>query len=58
MADRREVAEYLGVSAHTLAIWAMKEKGPRYRRIGRSVRYDWADVLGWVQQQEAVGGAA
>lgn len=57
LASRKEVAEFLGVPLQTLAVWATKGKGPKYRRIGRAARYDWADVHAWVEQQ-AMGGAA
>ena len=41
---RPEAAEYLGVSPATLVEWAYRNKGPRYSKIGRHVRYRLADL--------------
>ena len=44
----REVAELLGLSVATLRAWRHRGKGPRFLRLGRSVRYlpsDLADVV-------------
>jgi excisionase family DNA binding protein len=40
----REVAELLGLSVATLRAWRHRGKGPRFLRLGRSVRYLPADV--------------
>lgn len=56
LASRKEVAEYVGVPTQTVAVWAMKGAGPRYRLIGRYARYDWADVDAWLDAQ-ATGGS-
>ena len=40
----REVAEQLGLSIATLRAWRHRGKGPRFLRLGRSVRYLPADV--------------
>lgn len=58
LAGRKEVAEYLGIPAQTVAIWAMKGLGPTYRLIGRHARYDWRDVDSWLAAQAKFGGAA
>lgn len=57
LASRKEVAEYICVSESTLAQWAYRKKGPKYRIIGRHARYSWADVDKWIAAQES-GGAA
>jgi predicted DNA-binding transcriptional regulator AlpA len=44
----REVAEMLGVPEHTLDIWRSQGKGPDYHKVGRYVRYRWADVNAWL----------
>lgn len=36
---RVQAAEYLGVSASTLARWAMNGVGPSYAKLGNQVRY-------------------
>ena len=40
----REVAELLGLSVATLRAWRHRGKGPRFLRLGRSVRYLPSDV--------------
>lgn len=58
LATRQEVADYLGVPVATLTAWAYRDKGPRYRLIGRHARYDWADVRRWLDAQQQGGGEA
>ena len=40
----RQVAEQLGLSVATLRAWRHRGKGPRFLRLGPSVRYLPADV--------------
>ena len=40
----REVAKQLGLSVATLRAWRHRGKGPRFLRLGRSVRYLPSDV--------------
>jgi predicted DNA-binding transcriptional regulator AlpA len=40
----REVADRLGLSVATLRAWRFRGKGPRFLRLGRSVRYLRADI--------------
>ena len=40
----REVAELLGLSVATLRAWRHRGKGPRFLRLGRSVRYLPSDL--------------
>jgi predicted DNA-binding transcriptional regulator AlpA len=40
----RKAAEYLGVSDSTLAKWRMRGDPPGYRKLGRVVVYDQADL--------------
>ena len=40
----RQVAEQLGLSVATIRAWRHRGKGPRFLRLGRSVRYLPADV--------------
>lgn len=58
LATREEVAAYLGVPPQTLAVWAHRDRGPQYVRIGRHARYDWADVEQWLREQPVRGGGA
>lgn len=45
----REVAELLGLSVATLRAWRHRGKGPRFLRLGRSVRYLPSDLDGFVR---------
>jgi hypothetical protein len=37
--NENQAAEFLGVSVRTLQAWRVRGGGPRYCKIGRSVRY-------------------
>jgi Helix-turn-helix domain len=37
--NETQTAEFLGVSVRTLQAWRVRGGGPRYCKIGRSVRY-------------------
>ena len=45
----REVAEQLGLSVATLRAWRHRGKGPRFLRLGRSVRYLPSDLDDFVR---------
>jgi predicted DNA-binding transcriptional regulator AlpA len=45
----REVAGRLGLSVATLRAWRFRGKGPRFLRLGRSVRYLPADIDDFVR---------
>jgi len=45
----REVAELLGLSVATLRAWRHRGKGPRFLRLGRSIRYLPSDVNDFVR---------
>lgn len=42
--DTRQAADYLGLSKFTLEIWRSRGDGPRYLKLGRSVRYTREDL--------------
>ena len=42
-----QAAAYLGLSPNTLHRWRWSGHGPRYRKLGRSVRYMRADLDAW-----------
>jgi excisionase family DNA binding protein len=46
-----DLADYLGVSIATLYQWRYRQQGPTGFRVGRHVRYRWADVEGWIEDQ-------
>ena len=55
-----EVSAYLGIPVQTLYQWRTLAKGPRGIKVGKHVRYRWADVDAWLDRQadQPVGGAA
>jgi hypothetical protein len=44
----KQVAAFLGVAPGTLALWRGNGRGPVWTKVGRLVRYDWAQVRQWV----------
>lgn len=52
LATPGDLAEYLGIPPHTLDDWRSRGIGPAWSKIGRHVRYRWADVELWVEQQQ------
>jgi predicted DNA-binding transcriptional regulator AlpA len=49
--NNQQTAELLGLRANTLEIWRLQGKGPRFRKVGRNVRYVETDVLDWLDAQ-------
>jgi excisionase family DNA binding protein len=39
-----EAAQYLGLKVSTLRAWRLKDRGPRYVRLGTAIRYLVADL--------------
>lgn len=61
MADREQLATPVDLSTYlkdvpekTLAEWRSKGVGPRYLKVGRYVRYRWADIRAW-EESRVVG---
>ena len=46
-----EVATILQVPVRTLEDWRLSRSGPRFRKIGRHVRYERDDVITWFRRQ-------
>lgn len=55
LASAAEVAEYLGVPLNTLYVWRVRGKGPKGARVGRHLRYSWADVDAYIEQLKQLG---
>lgn len=55
--NERCAAAYLGISVETLRTWRNQNRGPRYRRLGRCVRYSMADLLSFVDAAPSGGGS-
>ncbi|OBB07092.1 hypothetical protein A5668_01380 [Mycolicibacterium fortuitum] len=48
LATAREVAKYLRTSTNQLSRLRYEGYGPKFVKLGRSVRYRWTDVDAWV----------
>jgi len=46
-----DLAEYLGVPVATLYAWRYQRQGPPGFRVGRHVRYRWADIEKWISDR-------
>lgn len=57
LATPEQVSEYLGVPVGTLTMWRYRKVGMRFSKVGRHVRYDWADVDAWLAEQSSNGAA-
>jgi hypothetical protein len=59
--DEDVVAEMLGVAAATVRRWRLLQQGPRYLKVGSSVRYRPEDLNEYLNTRptggEATGGA-
>lgn len=51
LATPAEVATYRRVSKDQLAQERFHGTGPKFRKLGRRVFYDWDDVLEWVNSR-------
>lgn len=51
LATAEQVSEYLGVPVATLYQWRHRGIGPRGSKVGRWIRYRWADVEKWLDEQ-------
>jgi hypothetical protein len=48
---RVELCERIKVPINTVAQWGRLNKGPRFAKFGRHVRYALSDVIAWEQAQ-------
>lgn len=47
-----ELAEILQVSENVLGQWRIADRGPRWVKSGRFIRYDVADVDAWIEESK------
>ena len=47
--NSRQAAQHLGVAEQTLANWRYMGKGPRFYRVGASVKYDEGDLDAYIE---------
>ena len=53
--DTPQLAEFLGWSKHTVIVHRTRGTGPKWSKIGRSIRYQLRDVLDWLDSQKNGG---
>lgn len=53
--SRSQAAQYIGVPEATLAAWAYRGEGPRFRKVGKYCRYLQADIDTWIASRPAGG---
>ena len=54
--NQEQAAVAIGVKPPTLAMWRHKDKGPPYRKIGRSAFYRRSDIEQWLDAQCVIPG--
>ena len=50
LVNEREAARLVGFSVAALIKWRREGRGPRYIRVGRSIRYRVSDLVEWIQR--------
>ena len=50
-----DLAQFTGFSVHTIRRWRLLKQGPRYIKIGSSVRYRPEDVTSWLESRPTGG---
>jgi predicted DNA-binding transcriptional regulator AlpA len=50
--NEKDAARFLSLSYRTLQSWRSEGRGPRYLRLGRSIRYRWDDLLAWIDDSQ------
>ncbi len=53
LASLEEVAAFLGVPVRTVYDWRYRSEGPPGIRVGRHLRFRWADVDAWLDGRRA-----
>lgn len=48
--SNKEAARFLGISHRTLEDWRLTNRGPRFIKLGRLVRYRLSDLLDFMEQ--------
>ncbi|MEE9441579.1 MAG: helix-turn-helix domain-containing protein [candidate division Zixibacteria bacterium] len=50
--DKKQLAEYLGLSLHTIDSWVSQRREIPYVKMGRRVLFDNNDVERWIEQNK------
>jgi predicted DNA-binding transcriptional regulator AlpA len=53
LATVQDLADFFGVPVRTIYAWKAKSTGPTPIRVGKHLRYRWADVNAWLDSQAA-----
>ncbi|WP_299637041.1 helix-turn-helix domain-containing protein [uncultured Ruegeria sp.] len=53
MLDTAQLGALLQFSPRTIEGWRANGRGPKVTKIGDAVRYRYADVIAWIQKQNA-----
>ncbi len=56
--NEHDVARITALSLATVRRWRLLNQGPRYIKLGFSVRYRSDDLAAWLDSRPASGGAA
>jgi predicted DNA-binding transcriptional regulator AlpA len=51
LATPEQVSTFLGVPIKTLHQWNYRSVGPRALKVGRHLRYRWAEVEKWLDER-------
>ncbi len=54
--NEHQVAQAVGMSVASVRRWRFQNTGPRYVKIGASVRYDPVEVERWIRSLPSGGG--
>lgn len=54
--NEHDVARITGLSVASVRRWRLFKQGPRYLKIGASVRYRTVDIRAWLESRPAGGG--
>ena len=47
----KEAAHFLSVSLRTIQNWRFRNRGPKYKKLGRLVRYSVADLSAYAESE-------
>ncbi len=50
--DTVGAAAFLGVSKQSMALWRSKGEGPKYSKVGGTVRYSRSALRSWMEENE------
>lgn len=58
LAEPKDIAEFLGTTPRQLAQYRYHGRGPKFIKLGHHVRYRWADVEAWLDENTRVSTGA